>query len=73
MRASPMSMAILYFAIGILLIFFAIQSVGTTGWSFWTYLIIAFATMDFMIAIRFYRLRKVIKEIQNKSKRNKKK
>lgn len=70
MKASPMMMALLYFGIGALLVFFAIQNVSTVGWNFWSYLIIAFATVDFMIAIRFYRLRKIIKKIQKQNKKD---
>lgn len=69
MRASPITMAIVYFSIGVLLVFFAIQNVSLAGWNFWSYLIISFAAIDFMIAYRFYRLRKVIKQIQNQNKK----
>ncbi len=69
MRTSPIAMALLYFSIGCLLVFFAIQSVSTSGWNIWSYLIISFAAIDFMIALRFYRLRKVIKQIQNHHKK----
>lgn len=62
MRASPIMMALLYFSIGSLLVFFAIQNVSTSGWNFWSYLIISFAAIDFMIAFRFYQLRKAIKK-----------
>ncbi|GAE32488.1 YdiK family protein [Halalkalibacter hemicellulosilyticus] len=71
MRASPMTMAVVYFMIGVLLVFFAIQYVNTAGWNFWSYLIIGFATIDFMIAFRFFRLRKVIKQIQDQNKKDK--
>ncbi len=62
MRASPFTMALLYFSIGILLIFFAIQHVSTSGWDLWSYIIIAFATTDFMIAIRFFRFHRKLKK-----------
>ncbi|MCL7748835.1 YdiK family protein [Halalkalibacter alkaliphilus] len=71
MRASPITMALLYFSIGVLLIFFAIQNVNTAGWNFWSYLIVSFAAIDFMIAYRFYRLRKVIKQLQKTNKKKK--
>ncbi|WP_332696808.1 YdiK family protein [Halalkalibacter lacteus] len=71
MRASPITMALLYFSIGVLLTFFAIQNVSTSGWNFWSYLIVSFAAVDFMIAYRFYRLRKVIKKLQKQNKKKK--
>jgi len=71
MRASPITMALLYFSIGVLLVFFAIQNVSTSGWNFWSYLIVSFAAIDFMIAYRFYRLRRVIKQLQNQNKKKK--
>jgi len=71
MRASPITMALLYFSIGVLLIFFAIQNVSTAGWNFWSYLILSFSATDFMIAYRFYRLRRVIKQLQNQNKKKK--
>ncbi|WP_088106099.1 YdiK family protein [Halalkalibacter urbisdiaboli] len=70
MRASPTTMALMYFTIGVLLVYFAIQNVITSGWNFWTYLIIAFATIDFMIAIRFFLLRRAIRRIQKKNKKD---
>ncbi|WP_100406142.1 YdiK family protein [Bacillus solitudinis] len=69
MRASPTTMALMYFFIGALLVYFAIQNVSTAGWNFWSYLIIAFATIDFMIAVRFFLLRRAIKRIQKKNKK----
>lgn len=66
MKISPFTMAVLYFFIGGLLIFFAIQNVSIYGWNLWSYLIIAFATTDFMISIRFFRLHRRIKKEQNK-------
>ncbi|NEU32176.1 YdiK family protein [bacterium LRH843] len=62
MRASPFSMALLYFSIGVFLVYFAIQNVSVAGWNVWSYLIISFATVDFMIALRFFRMRKHVKK-----------
>ncbi|WP_231686982.1 DUF4305 domain-containing protein [Bacillus sp. JCM 19034] len=46
MRASPITMAIVYFVIGVLLVFFAIQHVNAAGWNFWAYLIVALPQLN---------------------------
>ncbi|MCM3715836.1 YdiK family protein [Alkalihalobacillus oceani] len=71
MRASPLMMALLYFFVGCLLVFFAIQSVSSTGWTVWSLLIISFAAIDFMISLRFFRLRRGIKQVQKQNKKKK--
>lgn len=56
MRASPLTMAILYFIIGVVLVYFAIQNVSMSGWNIWSVLIVSFATVDILIAFRFFQL-----------------
>ncbi|ADC49924.1 MULTISPECIES: YdiK family protein [Alkalihalophilus] len=72
MRISPTTMAFMYFFLGVLVVFIAIQKVNQTGWDFWAYLIIGFAAFDFMIAYRFFRIRRVIKQIEKQQNKHKK-
>lgn len=54
MRVTPRFMGWTYCFIGALFTFFAIQNVKLTGWTFLTYFLIGLATVDFMIALRFF-------------------
>ncbi|MBU8908558.1 YdiK family protein [Desertibacillus haloalkaliphilus] len=58
MRTSPTFMGVIYFLIGIMFMYLAIQNVSTAGWNFWTFLFIGVATIDIVIGIRFFRLKK---------------
>ncbi len=58
MRFSPSFMGIVYILIGVMFTYLAIQNVGLAGWNLWTYFFIALAAIDFMIGIRFIRMRK---------------
>ncbi|KMJ56110.1 YdiK family protein [Alkalihalophilus sp. As8PL] len=69
MRVSPTAMALMYFTLGVLVVYIAILKVEQTGWDFWAYLIIGFAAFDFLIAYRFFRIRRVIKQIQKQQKK----
>ncbi|MDX8047573.1 DUF4305 domain-containing protein [Gracilibacillus sp. S3-1-1] len=66
MRISPLRSAIFYFALGILFTYIAIQSADDTVFSFITILLTAFATIDFVVAIRLinlhFRIKKAKKE-----------
>jgi len=52
-KISPLTAGILYSLIGCLFIFLAINSVSKEGWTFFTGLIVAFATMNIGSGIRF--------------------
>lgn len=52
MRASPLFMAMLYFFIGALFTYLAIQSVEDTIWNWTTVILSIVATFDFAISIR---------------------
>ncbi len=65
MRASPLTMALLYFSLAFILIFFAIYHVSNAGWDLWSYLIIAFATTDVVIGIRFLRFHMKIDDMND--------
>lgn len=61
MRQSPLFMGVTYCILGVLFTFFAIQNVSQSGWGFFTYFLIALATMDFASGIRFVMLHRQIK------------
>ncbi|MFC4389348.1 YdiK family protein [Gracilibacillus marinus] len=69
MRFSPLTTAFLYFGLGILFTYIAIQSVEETIFNFFTILLAFFATMDFVLAIRLVRLHRAIKKAQKKEKK----
>ncbi|MBB5172620.1 DUF4305 domain-containing protein [Texcoconibacillus texcoconensis] len=56
MNQSPKSWGFLYFFIGSLFLFLAIQQNSRTdGWDILTIVLMAVATMDYFISIRFFR------------------
>ena len=65
MRRSPMYMAITYFILGAVFVFFAIQNVTRSGWDFFTYFLIILATLDIVSGIRFIGIHRKIKEMNN--------
>ncbi|OLO26696.1 hypothetical protein BTR23_22380 [Alkalihalophilus pseudofirmus] len=62
MRTSPTFMALVYALIGVMFTYLAIQNVQVAGWNFWTYLFIGLSAVDFMMAYRFFQMRKSIKK-----------
>jgi hypothetical protein len=46
MRQSPLFSGIIYFLLGVLFTYFAIQDVQDDGWGFFTYLLVLLATFD---------------------------
>ncbi|GGA76225.1 YdiK family protein [Ornithinibacillus halotolerans] len=64
MRVSPKTMAIIYFAMGCLFIYVAIQSAEETIWNFITILFALVATLDFGAGIRYMRLHYQLKKIK---------
>ena len=63
---SPVPMAIFYFLLGSLLIYFATRHVGAHGWTFLSYFFVAFTAYDFFVGIRLLLMRKTIKKMQDK-------
>lgn len=53
MRAPSKFMALIYFIMGILFTYFAIQNNQESGWNILTFIFAAIATLDFGVVIRF--------------------
>lgn len=68
MRISPLVSSILYFGLGVLFTYIAIQSVEETVFNFFTILLAFFATVDFVLAIRLLGLHFRIKKAKAKEK-----
>lgn len=69
MRFSPLGSAILYFGLGGLFTYIAIQSVEDTVFNFITILLAFFATVDFVLAIRLVGLHFRIKKAKEEKKK----
>lgn len=52
MRTSPKIMSLIYFVMGILFTYIAIQTVTDTIWNFSTIILAGVATLDFGVAVR---------------------
>ncbi|MGA9224996.1 MAG: YdiK family protein [Mesobacillus sp.] len=66
MKQSPLFSGIVYFLLGSLFTYFAIQNVNETGWGFFTYLLVMLATFDFGSGIRMILFHFKLKQIQKK-------
>ncbi|WP_018923650.1 YdiK family protein [Salsuginibacillus kocurii] len=55
MKLSPKTMGTLYMVLAVMFIFLAIQTTAVNGWNILSFLFAAFAAIDVMIAMRFYR------------------
>ncbi|MFC3041634.1 YdiK family protein [Virgibacillus xinjiangensis] len=66
MRVSPLTSAIIYFAMGAVFIYAAIQTADETIWNFTTILLAVVATMDFGVAIRMVNIHLQIKKKNKK-------
>lgn len=55
MRISPKVMANIYFIMGVLFVYMAIQNAGETVWNSITMLFAIIATLDFGVALRLMR------------------
>ncbi|EUJ32042.1 hypothetical protein MFLO_07642 [Listeria floridensis FSL S10-1187] len=49
-----LTQGLLYFILGIVFVFFAIQEVNRSGWGIFAYIIIAMAAIDFVTAFRMF-------------------
>jgi hypothetical protein len=65
-RQSPLTVGLIYFAIGVLFTVFAVQHVSQSGWGFFAYFLVLLATLDFGSAIRMFMLHFKIKSIKKK-------
>jgi hypothetical protein len=52
MRRTPLFSGIMYFLLGFLFTYFAIQDIQESGWGFYVYLLIILATFDFGSGIK---------------------
>ncbi|MFD1363434.1 YdiK family protein [Lentibacillus salinarum] len=66
MKISPKTMGIVYFLLGILFTYVAIQSAEETIWNFLTILLAFFATLDFGVSIRMFNIHFKIKKQKKK-------
>ena len=65
-RQSPLVSGILYMILGTLFTYLAISYVSEDGWTWFSYLIVFLATMDFGSGIRLIMLHNRIKRMQKK-------
>ena len=56
MRTSPLFMSFLYFLMGAVFTYIAVQSANETIWNFTTIILAVVATFDFAVAIRLVSL-----------------
>ncbi|HJV31170.1 MAG TPA: YdiK family protein [Bacillales bacterium] len=66
MRLSPLFSGIIYFLLGTLFTYFAIQDVQRSGWGFFVYLLIVLATFDFGSGLKMFTIHFVYKNRVNK-------
>ncbi|MBP2259042.1 YdiK family protein [Virgibacillus alimentarius] len=67
MRISPRGIAIVYFLMGALFIYIAINSVTDTVWNTLTIIFTIVATLDFIVGFRYWRMHLYLKK-HNKKK-----
>jgi hypothetical protein len=66
MRTSPAFMALLYFSLGGLFTYLAIQNGEESMWNATTIILMLLATFDFSVAYRFFKLNRKINQIKKK-------
>jgi uncharacterized membrane protein YoaK (UPF0700 family) len=64
MRVTARTMALIYFAMGIVFIYFAVRYAEDTVWNFLTILLALIATLDIATSIRYLRLHYKLKKIK---------
>ena len=67
-RQSPLSLGIIYASLGVLFTAIAVQTVTSSGWGIFAYVLVIIATMDFGSGIRMILLHFKVKSIKNKKK-----
>ncbi|AXN39268.1 MULTISPECIES: YdiK family protein [Peribacillus] len=68
-RQSPLFIGIIYTALGALFTAIAIQSVSSSGWGIFAYILVLIATLDFGSGLRMIMLHFKIKSTNNKKKK----
>ncbi|MGE7604693.1 YdiK family protein [Peribacillus sp. NPDC097675] len=68
-RQSPLFIGIVYAGLGILFITIAIQTVNSSGWGFFAYILVLIATLDLGSGLRMILIHFKIKSIQKKNKK----
>ncbi|WP_409291115.1 YdiK family protein [Peribacillus sp. SCS-26] len=63
-KQSPLIMAIIYLALGVLFTVFATQNVSQSGWGFFSYFLVFLATLDFASAIRMFALHLKVRKMR---------
>ncbi|MFD1038955.1 YdiK family protein [Virgibacillus byunsanensis] len=66
MKTTPKGMAIVYFLLGILFTYIAVQSAEETIWNFTTIIFALFATLDFGVGLRMFTIHIRLKKNNNK-------
>ena len=64
MKFSPLKISIFYFIFGSFLVYIAIRSVTQVGWNWLTFVIIGFATFDYYLAIRYFQIQRMFKQMK---------
>ncbi|KIL52231.1 hypothetical protein KP77_07040 [Jeotgalibacillus alimentarius] len=63
---SPLGHGVFYLILGVFFVYFAINSVNDSGWGFFAYLFVAFATYDIGAGLRLiglhFKIKKHMKE-----------
>ena len=67
-RQSPLSLGIIYASLGVRFTAIAVQTVTSSGWGIFAYILVIIATMDFGSGIRMILLHFKVKSIKNKKK-----
>lgn len=67
MKTSPLFMAFIYLGMGLMFTYIAVQSVEDSVWNFITILLAFFATMDFVVSSRLFRLHFKVKKAKKKN------
>lgn len=68
-RQSPLFIGIIYAGLGALFTAIAIQSVSSSGWGIFAYILVLIATLDFGSGLRMIMMHFKIKSANNKKKK----
>jgi hypothetical protein len=71
MKTSPFFMGFIYFAMGTLFTYLAIESAGEDIFTFPTILLMVIATFDYAVSLRLFTLKMRYKKITTKNKKQK--
>lgn len=68
-RQSPLFIGIIYAGLGILFTTIAVQTVNSSGWGFFAYILVLIATLDLGSGLRMILIHFKIKSIQKNNKK----